>query len=92
MSFEEESKKMIQDAVNSTVVELIEYRVNILGDCLQIVAYEKPIGARILRCTGGPDIWIDTHLCVVIGKWAGKTAIASFSRAIADEINDFLGM
>ena len=92
MSFEEESKKMIQDAVNATVVELMEYRVNVIGDCLQIVGYEKPIGALLLRCTGGPEIWIDTHLCVVIGKWAGKTAIASFSRAIADEINDFLGM
>lgn len=88
----EEAQKMIQDAVNSTVVELIEYRVNIIGDCLEIVGYEKPIGAQLLRCTGGPEIRIDTHLCVVIGKWAGRTAIASFSRAIADEINDFLGM
>ena len=92
MSFEEESKKMIQDAVNATVVELNEYRGQIIGDCLQIVAYEKPIGAQLLRCTGGPEIRIDTHLCVVIGKWAGRTAIASFRRAIADEINDFLGM
>ena len=92
MSFEEESQKMIEDAVNATVVELMEYRGQIIGDCLEIVGYEKPIGARLHRCTGGPDIWIDTDLCLVIGKWAGKTAIASFSRAIADEINDFLGM
>lgn len=92
MVYTEESQKMIEDAVNSTVVELNEYRGQIIGDCLEIVGYEKPIGAQLLRCTGGPEIWIDTHLCVVIGKWAGKTAIASFSRAIADEINDFLGM
>lgn len=88
MTHQEESQKLIDEAVISVARDLETNFVEEIENALEITPL--PNGdVRILRCTGGPHIEIDTHHQMVIGYWGGKRAVAFFDQSIAQQIKEY---
>lgn len=88
MTHQEESQKMIDEAVSSIARDLETNFVEEIENALQITPL--PNGdMRILRCTGGPHIEIDTYHQMVMGYWAGKRSVQFFDQSIAEQIKEY---
>ena len=46
-------------------------------------------GLQLQLTVGGPTIWMDTHLALIMGFWGSDRYIVGMSRDVAGEITDW---